>query len=139
MNIQELQTIRHNSLNMKIFIINNNGYHSIRQTQTNLFNGKYVGISKENGVSFPDFEKLSYAYDIPYFKISKLSDMKNLHEKLEKNGPMIIEVVVDEKQNFEPKMSSRVLPDGTMFSPELDDMFPFIDREEYENIKKIKE
>ncbi len=139
MNMQELQTVVQNELPIKIIILNNNGYHSIRQTQTNLFKGReLVGVSGSNGISFPDLEKLSYAYGIPYVRIVSVDDCNTkLEDVLTANGPIVIEAVVDEKQNFEPKLSSKVLPDGTMVSPPIDDMFPFLDRDEYETIKMI--
>lgn len=139
MNMQELQTVVQNELPIKIIILNNNGYHSIRQTQTNLFKGReLVGVSGSNGISFPDLEKLAYAYGIPYVRIVSVDDCNTkLEDALTANGPIVIEAVVDEKQNFEPKLSSKVLPDGTMVSPPIDDMFPFLDRDEYETIKMI--
>lgn len=133
MNLQELQTVRYNNLNMKIIILNNNGYHSIRQTQTNLFNPPMVGVCDGNGVSFPSFEKIAYAFDIPYVKIESESEIADMTDKVfNTEGPVLCEVFVDEKQNFAPKLSSKVLPDGRIVSPEIDDMFPFLDREEYE-------
>ena len=139
MNMQELQTVVQNELPIKIIILNNNGYHSIRQTQTNLFKGReLVGVSRSNGISFPDLEKLSYAYGIPYVRIASVDDCgSKLEDALTASGPIIIEAVVDEKQNFEPKLSSKVLPDGTMVSPPIDDMYPFLEREEYEQVKAI--
>ena len=137
MNIQELQTMVHNNLNLKIFILNNNGYHSIRQTQTNLFNPPLVGVCKDNGISFPDMEKIAYAYGVKFMRIDNIDGInENIQKVLQEEGPIICEVILDETQNFEPKLSSKVLPDGTMVSPELDDMFPFIEQEEY---KKLKE
>ncbi len=138
MNLQELQTVVQNKLPLKIVIINNNGYHSIRQTQTNLFKGReMIGVCGDNGVSFPDFEKLAYAYGIPYIQISTLEDCKTkLEEALNREEAVIIEAVVDETQNFEPKLSSKVLPDGSLVSPPIDDMYPFLDRDEYEKIKE---
>ena len=133
MNIQELQTVRYNNLNLKIFIINNNGYHSIRQTQNNLFKPPLVGVCDGNGISFPDFEKVAYAFDIPYVRVCNELDLTSIPKRvLETEGPVICEVIVDENQNFEPKLSSRRLDDGTMVSPEIDDMYPFLSREEYE-------
>ncbi len=134
MNLQELQTVRYNNLNLKIIIINNNGYHSIRQTQTNLFNPPLVGVSEGNGISFPDFEKVAYAFDIPYLRIQTEKEVSEVTNRMfEKNGPVLCEIIVDENQNFEPKLSSRRLDDGTMISPEIDDMYPFMSREEYES------
>lgn len=133
MNIQELQTVKYNNFNLKIIVINNNGYHSIRQTQTNLFNPPLVGVCEGNGLSFPSFEKIAYAFDIPYVKVENEQDIEMIGmEVLDKQGPVLCEVFVDEKQNFAPKLSSKVLKDGSIVSPEIDDMFPFLSREEYE-------
>ena len=132
MNIQELQTVFHNNYNMKIFIINNDGYHSIRQTQTNLFKPPLVGVNAPNGVSFPSFEKIAYAFDIPYEKVVSLTDADKIQSVIDRDGPVICEVFVDCTQNFEPKLSSKVLDDGRIVSPSIDDMFPFLPKEEYE-------
>ena len=137
MNIQELQTVVHNKLNIKIFIINNNGYHSIRQTQSNVFpSHTLAGVSKENGISFPSCEKLASCYGLNYVKIEALSHTKErIREALNLPGPVLCEVVVDPKQNFAPKLSSKVMPNGKIISPPIDDMFPFLSREEYEQNK----
>ena len=132
MNIQELQTVFHNNYNMKIFILNNDGYHSIRQTQTNLFNPPLVGVNADNGVSFPSFEKIAYAFDIPYERVSDINDVDKIQSVLDMDGPVICEAIVDCTQNFEPKLSSKVLDDGRIVSPSIDDMFPFLPKEEYE-------
>lgn len=133
MNIQELQTVVQNRMNIKILILNNDGYHSIRQTQTNLFKPPLVGVSAGNGVSFPNLEKLAYAYDLPYVRIDSLANADaGIEKMLKTQGPILVEAVVDPSQNFEPKLSSKVLPDGRIVSAELDDMFPFLPREEYE-------
>lgn len=136
MNIQELATVAYNKLNLKLFILNNNGYLSIRQTQRNLFKPPFVGIDSESGVGFPDFGKLSEAFGIPYCRLdSGDAADRIIREVIDSDGPYICEVIVDPDQNFEPKSSSRVLPDGRIVSPSLDDMAPFLDREEYESIK----
>lgn len=133
MNLQELQTVVYNELNVKIFILNNNGYHSIRQTQTNLFEPPLVGVCDGNGLSFPSMEKISWAYGIPYEKIENVRDVRTkVKAVLDRQGPVICEVIVDPEQNFEPKLSSKVLPDGKIVSPEIDDMYPFLPRGEYE-------
>lgn len=138
MNIQELQTIVHNNSNLKIFWLNNDGYHSIRQTQKNLFREPLVGVNGENGISFPQAERIAMAYGIKYYKIGSNSEIKDIvNELLSEEGPIICEVVLDPNQNFEPKLSSKVLPDGKIISPSIEDMYPFLDREEYEeNILK---
>lgn len=136
MNIQELQTVVYNKLNLKIFILNNNGYHSIRQTQTNLFQPPLVGVCDGNGLSFPSMEKIAYAYGIPYEKIDMLAGVSiKVQRILDMEGPVLCEVILDPEQNFEPKLSSKVLPDGKIVSPEIDDMYPFLPREEYERNK----
>ncbi|MBM6736178.1 thiamine pyrophosphate-binding protein [Mediterranea massiliensis] len=133
MNIQELQTVVYNHLNLKIIYLNNNGYHSIRQTQTNLFQPPLVGVCDGNGLSFPEAERIANAYEIPFIRVSSLGDIEKLLELMEQDGPLFAEVVVDPKQNFSPKLSSKVLPDGKIVSPPIDDMFPFLSREEYES------
>ena len=133
MNLQELATVEYNKLDLKLFILNNNGYLSIRQTQRNLFNPPYIGIDRESGIGFPDFEKLADAFNIDYCKLeNEDTAIQVLEFVLNSKGPCICEVVVDPLQNFEPKSSSRILPDGRIVSPSLDDMAPFLDREEYE-------
>lgn len=138
MNLQELQTVVYNNLNLKIIILNNNGYHSIRQTQMSKFNPPLVGVCDGTGLSFPDCEKLAYAYGIPYERIDSQDGIEGKIQKvLDFEGPILCEVVVDENQNFEPKLSSKVLPDGKIVSPPMDDMFPFLPKEEYEENKAI--
>lgn len=132
MNIQELQTVVYNHLNLKIIYLNNNGYHSIRQTQTNLFQPPLIGVCDGNGLSFPDAERIAYAYDIPFMRVRSIEDISKLHVFMEQEGPIFAEIVVDPEQNFSPKLSSKVLPDGKIISPSIDDMFPFLKREEYE-------
>lgn len=133
MNLQELATVAYNKLNLKLFILNNNGYLSIRQTQRNLFKPPFIGIDRESGVGFPDFGKLAEAFGLPYYRIEDPAVAgQTIAEVLDSDGPCVCEVVVDPDQNFEPKSSSRVLPDGRIVSPSLDDMAPFLDREEFE-------
>lgn len=136
MNVQELATVAHNKLNVKLIILNNNGYLSIRQTQRNLFQPPFIGIDSESGVGFPNFEKLADAFGLKYFRIDyeNTSD-EILKQVLDSDGPCVCEAVVDPNQNFEPKSSSKVLPDGRIVSPSLDDMAPFLNREEFEKIR----
>lgn len=131
MNLQELQTVVYNRLNLKILYLNNNGYHSIRQTQQNLFKGRpLVGVCDGNGLSFPQAERLAYAYDIPFIRVTCESDVQSLLEKMKNDGPLFAEIVVDESQLFAPKAASKRLLDGTMVSSPLEDMAPFLPREE---------
>lgn len=129
MNIQELQTIFQNKLNIKLVVLNNAGYHSIRQTQTNLFSEHCnVGIGEESGdLSFPELERIAYAYKIPYAKVANVSSIdKDIQDALGIAGPVIIEAMIDPEQFFAPKLGAKRLPDGTMVSPTLEDMSPFL-------------
>lgn len=140
MNLQELQTIIHNKLNIKIFWLNNDGYHSIRQTQTNLFNSRYCGINEKSGISFPSAEKIAAAYGIAFYRIDSLDGIDNALEiALSQPGPVLCEAVLDPEQSFSPKLSARSLPDGTMISPSLEDMYPFLPVEEMEENRYSEE
>lgn len=133
MNLQELQTIYGNNLPIKIVILNNSGYSSIFQTHKNFFDGVEVGASPKSGLTFPDFSKISKAFNLPYFKCIKndVDDIKrNIQSALNENGPVIIEVILDENQPFAPKLASKQMPDGTITSPNLEDMAPFLSRKE---------
>ena len=135
MNLQELQTILTNHLPVKIFLINNNGYHSIRLTQNNLFKEHCkVGIGPESGdLSFPVFEKIAKAFGYPYFSAHSNAEMKKVvDEVLKLDGPVFCEIFTDTKQVWEPKSSTKRLPDGTLVSPPLEDLAPFLPREELE-------
>ena len=135
MNLQELQTAVHHNLNLKIVWVNNDGYHSIRQTQTNNFNANFCGVSPENGVSFPSAEKIATAYGIKFFKVDKVEGIKEtISQFLQADGVAMLEAVVDKEQFFAPKLSSKMLPDGKMVSPQIEDMFPFIDEAEMAEI-----
>lgn len=132
MNIQELQTIVYNRLPIKIFIHNNQGYYAIKQTHANFF-GRLTGCNRESGISFPDFERLAYAYAYPYVKIK---NHKELQEKLldfiKTPGYGVCEIISDTAQPIEPKAKSKVLEDGKIISPPLDDLFPFLEKKIYE-------
>ena len=132
MNIQELQTIIHNRLNIKIFILNNGGYISIRNTQNGFFNGHKVGADKESGVSFPDTLKLAQTYG---FKTFLLKDQYKLEEELSQvlayDGAIVCEVMLSPEEKMTPKLSSVLKDDGKMVSKPLEDMFPFLDRDEF--------
>ena len=136
MNLQELQTILTNKLPIKIFLINNNGYHSIRITQTNLFNKNFVGIGEESGdLSFPEFEKIAKAFGYKYLSASSNADMKKVvDEALSTDGPVFVEIFTDTKQVWEPKSATKRLEDGTLVSPPLEDLAPFLPKEELEKI-----
>ena len=135
MNLQELQTIVHHKMDIKIFLINNEGYHSIRQTQNKFFGDKpLVGIGPDSGdLSFPDMGKLAGAYGITYFCAKTNSELEDAVSKTFKSvGPVICEAFVTKEQNFEPKSSGKQLADGRMVSPPLEDLTPFLSDEEME-------
>lgn len=134
MNLQELQTIITNRLPIKIFLINNEGYHSIRQTQNNLFSEhSKIGIGPESGdLTFPDFRKLAEAFGYPYLEAHSNAQMKAaVKEALEMEGAVFCEIFVSTEQVFEPKSATKRLEDGTLVSPPLEDLAPFLDREEF--------
>ncbi|MCD7761921.1 MAG: thiamine pyrophosphate-binding protein [Lachnospiraceae bacterium] len=135
MNLQELQTVLTNRLPIKLFLINNNGYHSIRITQTNLF-GEHtkVGIGPESGdLSFPEFRKIAEAFGYPYYSASSNAEMKEVVDQvLIADGPVFCEIFTDTKQVWEPKSSTKRLEDGTLVSPPLEDLAPFLPKEELE-------
>lgn len=141
MNLQELQTVVTNKLPIKLFLINNEGYHSIRQTQNNLFKKhSKVGIGPESGdISFPNFEKLATAFGYPYYSAHSNAEMKEVVNKtLEESGFVFCEIFTDTKQVWEPKSSTKKLPDGRLVSPPLEDLAPFLDREELQKNLYIK-
>lgn len=132
MNLQELETISYNKLPIKIFVINNNGYSSIRQTQRNFFDGRMTGSGVDSGVGIPKFARISAAFDIPSIQITQASELKTgINQAFAARGPVLVEVCTAQEYAFLPKLSARKLPDGTMVSPSLEDMFPFVDRTEY--------
>ena len=136
MNLQEIQTIVQNNLNVKIFVINNDGYHSIKQTQSNIFAAEergYCGADKGSGISFPSFKKVAEAFALPYFKIDNLNKLETtLDDFLSINSYGLCEIVTDPNQNFAPKLASKMNSDGTFYTPSLEYMTPFLTDEELE-------
>jgi len=131
MNLQELQTIRGLNLPVKVFIFNNRGYHSIRQTQANFFADNIVGCGTDSGISFPDFGKIAAAFDFPFRRCENHQDLpRMIRETLEGDGPQCCELMLDLAQPFAPKLTSRRLESGKMVSSPLEDMAPFLSREE---------
>ncbi len=132
MNLQELQTIIHHKMPIKIFLINNGGYHSIRQTQKAHFHEPLVGIGVDSrDLSFPSMEKLAWAYGYPYVSAHHNSELgAAVEQTLKTEGPVICEIFVDMEQKFEPKAEAKMLPDGTMVSVPLEDLAPFLPEEE---------
>lgn len=135
MNLQELQTIVTNQLPIKVFIINNGGYHQIRLTQKNIFHNSFVGVGPEsNDLGFPDFSKVADAYGMRFFKIENVEKLETvIKQVLSWESFCICEVMCTINQAFEPKSSTKRLEDGTLVSPPLEDMAPFLSREELQS------
>jgi acetolactate synthase-1/2/3 large subunit len=131
LNIQELQTMVHHRLPVKIFVLNNGGYLSIRSSQQTFFKD-FIGEGPLSGVSFPDMVRIANAYGLKAIRIEHKPFVSDIDEALRADGPVLCDVIVDPKQGFEPRMKSSALPDGTIVSPCLEDMFPFLDRAELE-------
>lgn len=131
MNLQELATIAHHRMPVKIFLHDNAGYHSIRQTQEAYFADNPTGYDRASGVGFPDFERLAAAFGLPYCRADtpEILDAA-ITATLAESGPAFCQVMLDPTRPFAPKLASRKLDDGTMVSPPLDDMAPFLSREE---------
>ncbi len=126
LNIQELQTLAQCGLPVKIVVLNNNGYLSIRLTQSNFF-GRLVGESPASGVSFPDFARVAAAFGLASGRVESVSELPKLWSLLDAPGPAVCEIMLDPKQEFEPRLKSRQLPDGTIVTPALEDMYPFLE------------
>ncbi|MEI6321697.1 MAG: thiamine pyrophosphate-binding protein [bacterium] len=131
MNLQELQIIAGLRLPVKIFILNNSGYHSIRQTQSNFFPDNIVGCGTDSGLSFPDFGKVAHAFGLPFERCQRHAELdETIRKTLQQEGPAVCELILDLEQAFAPKLSSRKLEDGRMVTASLEDMSPFLSREE---------
>ena len=131
MNLQELQTIVHHELPIKIFVFNNDGYLMIKHTQKALFKGRYSGTDVKSGVSCPDFTKLAAAFGMPAFQIRTWEDFDAVIPQVQSHrGPLVCEVFMHPEQTFVPKLSLAVQEDGTLVSPPLEDLSPLIPREE---------
>lgn len=132
MNIQELQTIVHNKLPIKVFLLNNNGYVSIKQTQESFFGLPYVGCDPGSGVSFPSFAKIAKAYGL---KAESITGHKGMVDKIKKvlkfNGPVLCDVRLEYDYRFSPRLSSKKENNGSIISKPLEDMFPFLSRDEF--------
>lgn len=139
-NIQELQTLLHYRLPVKLFVLNNDGYLSIKASQKNYFKERYIGSGPASGVTMPDTLKICEAYGIPATRVSRLEDLDQVIElALRTDGPYVIDVVTPPEQPIIPTVSSRVNADGSMSSRPLEDMAPFLDRDEYRSNLIVKE
>jgi acetolactate synthase-1/2/3 large subunit len=131
MNIQELQTISGLNIPAQIYILNNKGYHSIRQTQHAFFKDNIVGCGIDSGLTFPEFSKIATAFGFNYFSIKNHEELKNnLGHIMATEGRFICEIEIDLDQQFSPKVTSKKLEDGSMVTSSLEDMWPFLSTEE---------
>jgi acetolactate synthase I/II/III large subunit len=138
MNLQELQTLVGYHLPVKVFVLNNGGYLSIRQTQSGFF-GRCIGEGPETGVTFPNMTKIGAAYGIPSFSIRAIADLDVVRRELNGEGPALFDVQLDHSQEFEPRLRSKALPDGRILTPNLEDMYPFLSPEELASNMLVEE
>jgi acetolactate synthase-1/2/3 large subunit len=135
MNIQELATLMHNKIPIKIFIFNNGGYLTIKQTQQLGFKGRLMGSTKSSGLSFPDYSKIAKSHKIKYFKIKNQAMMNSKIKKMINSKiPLICEVLMDPNEEQIPKAINRKNKDGTSIPTVFEDMYPFLNRDE---LKKV--
>lgn len=133
MNIQELQTLKTAQRNVVIVVLNNAGYLSIWQTHENFF-GRVIGATPASGVEFPDYEAVATAYGIKSATIYNEADLTRMDALLREDGPLLLNVIVDPRQEFVPRIKSRVDENGKFVTPELDDMHPFLERAELQSV-----
>ena len=140
MNLQELQTIIANKLNIKVLLIENGGYLSIKQTQQNFYNGNFIGCDEESGLPFPDFKNIFEAFGFSVLHLNKNKDIdEKLDEFINAKEPCVLIASVDRTQTFSPKVSSKRNKAGVIRSAPLEDMFPFLDRNEFSSRMIIDE
>lgn len=133
MNIQELQTLKTLQKNVIVFLINNNGYLSIKQTHENFF-GKIIGATPQTGVEFPDFKLLSESFGLKFFQID-INNLQSIEDILNETGPILVNLIVDPAQGFAPRMKAKLDQNGKFLPLQLDDMFPYIDEQLLTNIR----
>jgi len=139
MNIQELETVVRLKLPIKYFYLNNDAYACIRLTQNNYFNGRHMGSSSKSGVTLPDISAIARAYGLQYLKIERTSQLEDIIKKaLKTAGPVIVECLIDPEEITKPKASSVIKNDGTSVSLPLEDLFPFLPRDEFESNMIVK-
>ncbi len=135
MNIQELQTLKTTGLNIIVIILNNSGYLSIWQTHENFF-GRVIGATPASGVEFPDFSAVAKAYGLNAISIGSENELAKFDALLNEDGPLIIDLHVDSKQEFAPRIKSRVDDNGKFITPEIDDMYPFLDKVDLDHLRQ---
>jgi acetolactate synthase-1/2/3 large subunit len=138
MNLQELQTIRHYDLPVKIVVFSNDGYNAMRQTNKNFFNGLNIGSDSKTGISFPDFKDIANTFGFKYRSCKCNAEVDAALEWLfQTNGRSLLEVMQRLDDPVTPKVMSKMSEDGTMQSPRLQDMFPFLDEDEQKSFEIV--
>ena len=126
-NLQELQTVRTYNIPLKLFVFNNQGYAMIRISQSNLFGSHYVGIDPDSGIGFPDFGQIAEAFGLRHFELSHPSRIETtIEESLKFEGASLVEVIMAQDQQYQPRLATKKLADGTLSSPPLEDLDPLI-------------
>jgi len=138
MNLQELQTIAHYNLPVKLFVWNNDGYLSIRTTQKKFFDGREIGTDKSSGVSIPDIRKVVESFGIAYIRAEVDGLKGSIAATLNYNGPIVCEVICEKWQEVVPTLMGKKNDDGTITAKPLEDMYPFLSREEFYDNMLIK-
>ncbi len=132
MNLQELHTIRYNHFSIKLVVFSNDGYNAIRQTSLNFFNGIFVGCNERSGISFPSFEMVAKTFGFSYRCCRNNGEVaESLEWLFQTENLALLEVHERLDDPVIPKVMSRLNSDGTYATPALQDMYPFLDREEY--------
>ncbi len=132
LNIQELQTIIHHNLPIKIFVFNNSGYLAIRHTQETFLKKRFIGSGKRGGISLPDYQKVARAYGVNVVRINNNKELsRKIKQVLKQSGPTLCEIMIPKDQELIPRMGFDMNPDGTGCARPLEDMFPYLDRDEF--------
>ena len=132
LNVQEFETLRRLNLPLKLFVLNNNGYASIRSTQKAYFDGRYVASGPDSGLTLPDIIKVAAAYGLPTAEIRDHRDIRGqVRRILEQEGPVVCDVHISPNQTTAPRVSSRQRADGMMESVPMEDLWPFLDRDDF--------
>lgn len=133
-NIQELELLKRYNLPVKLFVLNNDGYGSIKATQNNHFDGNLVACDVTSGLSLPNTIDIAKAYGLETVKIYGHDDLKEkVDDVLDGMGPVICEVMIDPESFTAPRVSSMVKADGSIVSKPMEDLWPFLPREEFSN------
>ena len=121
----------------KIIVLDNYGYNSIRQTQISYFPDNVFGTNPDNGVKFPSFYYLARAFDLEYCEVKSQADLSSpsFSSAIHSSRPCLLRVVVDSQQPFAPKLASQKLDDGTMISPRLENMWPFLTQDDLHQVQ----